>query len=58
MKITKEILFILLCFLCVIQQSSAQTKTTQPRTIVTTDGEVDDMDSFIDCCYTPMNSIL
>jgi hypothetical protein len=33
--------------LCMASAAIAQTKNTKPRTIVTTDGEVDDQDSFI-----------
>lgn len=40
-------LLILVCFFAVVQQGISQTKTVSPRTVVTSDGEVDDFDSFI-----------
>jgi hypothetical protein len=46
-KRRKSILFILVCLVGLVEQSLAQTNTSKPRTIVTTDGEVDDVDSFI-----------
>jgi len=47
MKIIKEILFAVFCLFVFTLQGFAQAKIVQPRTIVTSDGEVDDMDSFI-----------
>lgn len=40
-------LFFFVCLFSLVQQVTAQTKTSQPRTIITSDGEVDDFDSFI-----------
>ncbi|QHT70666.1 DUF1593 domain-containing protein [Rhodocytophaga rosea] len=47
MKHSKVTLFILVCVLALAQQVLAQTNPSKPRTIVTTDGEVDDVDTFI-----------
>lgn len=41
-----KVYFLLLC-LVISTTSIAQSKSTKPRTIVTTDGELDDVDSFI-----------
>lgn len=47
MKRRKIILSIFVCVLALSQQVLAQTNSSKSRTIVTTDGEVDDVDSFI-----------
>lgn len=46
MKI-KKIAYIIVCFVLLSSWSVAQSKSAKPRTVVTTDGEVDDQDSFI-----------
>jgi hypothetical protein len=47
MRSTKALLIIFVCLFWIVQPGAAQTKTSQPRTIVTSDGEVDDIDSYI-----------
>jgi len=42
-----KLILISVCFLAVVQQGMTQTKISKPRVIITTDGEVDDQDSFI-----------
>jgi hypothetical protein len=43
----RKIVYVLICFMSLCSWSVAQTTSSKPRTIVTTDGEVDDQDSFI-----------
>ena len=47
MKGIKKILLAVFSILTFTQQIKAQTRILQPRTVITSDGEVDDMDSFI-----------
>jgi hypothetical protein len=47
MRSTKALLIIFVCLFWIVQPGAAQTKTSRPRTIVTSDGEVDDIDSYI-----------
>lgn len=47
MKSIKGILLAVFCLLMLTQKGRTQIKTIQPRTLVTSDGEVDDMDSYI-----------
>ncbi|HEX6226945.1 MAG TPA: nucleoside hydrolase-like domain-containing protein [Chryseolinea sp.] len=47
MKKRKELVFIIICLFGMIGQGAGQSTKIKHRTIITTDGEVDDQDSFI-----------